>query len=153
MPTKKKISQVFILVKGDGERFPLEDLQREITRRKSKATKLGYTEFSVFLNNRGDICLEAFRDETDEEQARREAEEAKEAARYQEQVLQDKRRITITRGDLGALLGEGFHTAFRKATDCEEAWPIHQLIDKMPAADWHSGIEFVLDCLPFKEPT
>lgn len=45
-------------------------------------------------------------------------------------------------------LGEGIHTAFRKATDCEQAHPIWKLIQEMPAEDWTAVLKFValLDC-------
>jgi hypothetical protein len=52
--------------------------------------------------------------------------------------------IVINEDDLRSLLAEGFHTAFRKATDCEEAWPIWKLIGKMPREDWGAVIGFVM---------
>jgi hypothetical protein len=43
------------------------------------------------------------------------------------------------------LLGEAFHTAFRKATDCSQAMQIHRLIDQMPAKEWQAVLEFVAE--------
>jgi hypothetical protein len=53
----------------------------------------------------------------------------------------------VTYDELAAHLGEGFHTAFRKATDCSQAWQIHRLIDNMPPREWRAVIEFVADAL------
>jgi hypothetical protein len=49
---------------------------------------------------------------------------------------------------LTELLGEGFHTAFRKATDCDQAPVIYRLIEEMPEDDWANVLDFVADCLP-----
>lgn len=51
----------------------------------------------------------------------------------------------MTPDDIKDLLGEGFHTAFRKATDCDQAHPIWELIRDMPADDWRSVLEMVYD--------
>jgi hypothetical protein len=48
--------------------------------------------------------------------------------------------------DISALediLGEGFHTAFRKAAYSEEASKIWKLIDQLPEGEWDAVIEFV----------
>jgi len=44
-----------------------------------------------------------------------------------------------------SMLAEGFHTAFRKAVDSDEAWQVWKLISKMPAGDWAEIISFVAD--------
>lgn len=54
-----------------------------------------------------------------------------------------------TRDRIKSLVGEGFHTAFRKAVDNEQAMPIHRLINDMPAKDWDNIIEFVVSGLEF----
>ena len=43
------------------------------------------------------------------------------------------------------MLAEGFHTAFRKASDSDEAWRIWKLIREMPPAEWSKIISFVAD--------
>lgn len=50
-----------------------------------------------------------------------------------------------TRQDVKIIMGEGFHTAFRKATDSEQATPIWNLISEMPAQDWDNVLSFVVD--------
>lgn len=49
----------------------------------------------------------------------------------------------ITRDDFMEVLGEAFHTAFRKATFCEQAHPIWTLISEMPGGDWQNVLDFV----------
>lgn len=44
-----------------------------------------------------------------------------------------------------ALLAEGMHTAFRKATDCPQAMKIHRLIEEMPEDDWSAVVDFVAE--------
>jgi hypothetical protein len=53
----------------------------------------------------------------------------------------------LDRETLVSLLGEGFHTAFRKAVDSEEAWEVWQMIKKMPGEDWAAILKFVADGL------
>ena len=48
-----------------------------------------------------------------------------------------------TKEDLLNYLGEAIHTAFRKATDCEQAHPIWKLIQEMPEDAWGAVLEFV----------
>jgi hypothetical protein len=55
--------------------------------------------------------------------------------------------MSMTRDELAAHLGEGFHTAFRKAADCSQAMRIHELIDDMPPNQWAAVIDFVTDAL------
>lgn len=50
------------------------------------------------------------------------------------QVLRDTRET----------LGEGFHTAFRKGSDCVEAGKIHKLIADMPSEEWEHVVNFAL---------
>lgn len=50
---------------------------------------------------------------------------------------------TVTENDLASLLGEGFHTAFRKAVDSTRANSIWHAIDGLPAAEWGAIIDFV----------
>lgn len=51
-----------------------------------------------------------------------------------------------TKNNFISLLGEGFHTAFRKAVgDSPQARKIHELIQKMPNDEWHAILEFVYD--------
>lgn len=53
----------------------------------------------------------------------------------------------MTRDEFSSLLAEGVHTAFRKATDCHQATPIHRLISEMPNEEWGSVIDWVVDGL------
>jgi hypothetical protein len=53
--------------------------------------------------------------------------------------------LTITEEMLRSVLGEGFHTAFRKATDCAQAHSIWTLIREMPDEDWSAVIDFVME--------
>jgi hypothetical protein len=58
----------------------------------------------------------------------------------------------MNRDEFIELLGEAFHTAFRKAADCSQAMKIHQLIDEMPERDWTAVLEFVTDTvLPYDD--
>lgn len=60
------------------------------------------------------------------------------------------KRKTVTaltaaeRNELMSLLGEGFHTAFRKATSHERAYPIWTDIRKLPTDEWGSVLDFVM---------
>lgn len=45
-------------------------------------------------------------------------------------------------------LGSAFHSAFRKATNCEQAALIWKLIAVMPNQDWNAVLEYVYDALP-----
>lgn len=49
----------------------------------------------------------------------------------------------VSVNELIEYLGEGFHTAFRKASDSPEATQIWDLISNMPAHEWHAILEFV----------
>lgn len=49
----------------------------------------------------------------------------------------------VTEEDLTEYLGEAIHTAFRKATDCDQAHPIWKLIQEMPREDWEAVLDFV----------
>lgn len=51
----------------------------------------------------------------------------------------------MTRDDFRSLLGEGLHTAFRKATDCEEADDIWAAINNMDSSDWNAVLSFVVE--------
>lgn len=44
-------------------------------------------------------------------------------------------------------LGEGFHTAFRKATEDPQAHRIWDLISKMDGSEWHAVLMFVAEPL------
>jgi len=44
-------------------------------------------------------------------------------------------------------IGEVFHTAFRKATDCPQAHSIWQAIQDMPENHWESVLDFVWRCV------
>jgi hypothetical protein len=44
--------------------------------------------------------------------------------------------------DFCAMLAEGFHTAFRKATDHSLAVPIHHLIRELPRQEWAAVVLF-----------
>lgn len=50
----------------------------------------------------------------------------------------------IDRSELQAMLGEGFHAAFRKAADGPQAMQIYRLIFEM-GDDWDSVLRFVLE--------
>lgn len=52
--------------------------------------------------------------------------------------------ITISRNDLASLVGEGFHTAFRKSTDHPSAHAIWVLIKDMPNEEYGGIINFVM---------
>lgn len=54
----------------------------------------------------------------------------------------------IDRDTLRSLLGEGFHTAFRKAVDTATAAQIHRLIAGMPLEHWEAVLSFVADGFP-----
>jgi hypothetical protein len=49
----------------------------------------------------------------------------------------------VTKDELASLLGEGFHTAFRKAADSSEAVAIHKQISALPDVEWARIVEFV----------
>lgn len=46
-----------------------------------------------------------------------------------------------------SLLGEGFHTAFRKIP-VKNSYEIHKLIQEMPDDDWVAILDFVCSGLP-----
>jgi hypothetical protein len=50
----------------------------------------------------------------------------------------------VDREDLKSMIGEGFHTAFRKAFDSERAMPLHTMITELPDEEWDAVLEFVL---------
>jgi len=45
--------------------------------------------------------------------------------------------------DIISLLGEGFHTAFRKISQSKEGRQIHSLINKLDNEEWEAILEFV----------
>jgi hypothetical protein len=47
-----------------------------------------------------------------------------------------------------SMIGEGFHTAFRKAVDSATAAQIHRLIGGMEYRDWAAVVSFVADGFP-----
>jgi len=49
--------------------------------------------------------------------------------------------------DFKELLGEGLHTAFRKASDSYEANKIWHLIMDMPGEEWDRIVQFVAEPL------
>ncbi len=49
----------------------------------------------------------------------------------------------LTRDNLRSLLGEGFHTAFRKAVDSKKAVEIHRMISEFDDEEWAQVVEFV----------
>lgn len=53
----------------------------------------------------------------------------------------------MTVAELRSLLGEGFHTAFRKATDDPLAFPIHRLIQQLGDGEFTAVLEFVIEGL------
>ena len=55
-----------------------------------------------------------------------------------------EKMITISKSDLRSMIGEGFHTAFRKGTDCPEAMQIHRLISDMAGDEWRNVLDFVM---------
>jgi phenylpyruvate tautomerase PptA (4-oxalocrotonate tautomerase family) len=48
------------------------------------------------------------------------------------------------KADIISLLGEGFHTAFRKIP-VKNADEIHKLIEEMPDEDWMAILDFVYE--------
>ena len=53
--------------------------------------------------------------------------------------------MAVTKDELRSFLGEGFHTAFRKAADSDEANTIWHLIQKMDPDEWHAVLDFVTE--------
>lgn len=53
----------------------------------------------------------------------------------------------VSNDDFKELLGEGFHTAFRKGV--EGYSDIHQSISSMKADDWDAVLEYVVDGFDF----
>jgi hypothetical protein len=53
----------------------------------------------------------------------------------------------LSRRDFTDVLGEAFHTAFRKAASSGEAAQIYRLIDGLSSDEWSSVLEFVADAL------
>lgn len=51
----------------------------------------------------------------------------------------------MNRDDFLSMLGEGFHTAFRKAGDSATATQVHRLIGNLAPEEWSSIVEFVAD--------
>lgn len=49
----------------------------------------------------------------------------------------------VTDADIRSMLGEGFHTGFRKAVDHPYATTIWQLIKDLPGEDWSAVLDFV----------
>lgn len=43
-----------------------------------------------------------------------------------------------------SLLGEGFHTALRKASDHPSAWQAWKAVEGMPPEEWDAILRFVL---------
>jgi hypothetical protein len=69
-------------------------------------------------------------------------------ANWHDQVHQDAEMVTfpvLTRGELRSMLLEGFHTAFRKATDDPLAMPIHRLISQLEDGEFRAVGNFVID--------
>jgi hypothetical protein len=58
--------------------------------------------------------------------------------------LIEQGRPRVSRKDLKSILGEGFHSGFRKAIDCDGAHEIWVLISKLPDEEWDSILEWVL---------
>jgi hypothetical protein len=56
-------------------------------------------------------------------------------------------RPGLTDDEIVSFLGEGFHTAWRKAVDCPEAVVIHRLIKDMDPEVWGAVIHYVADPL------
>lgn len=53
----------------------------------------------------------------------------------------------LSRADFIDVLGEAFHTAFRKASNSDEGASIYRLIDALPEDDWARVLGFVADSL------
>ena len=51
----------------------------------------------------------------------------------------------FTYSSFRSMLGEGTHTAFRKATDDPLAMPIHRLIEQLGPGEWSEVVTFVAD--------
>lgn len=54
----------------------------------------------------------------------------------------------VTRDDLRSLIGEGFHTAFRKALDGPPAHEVWRMIRALPDKEWREVIDFVVSGFP-----
>lgn len=53
-------------------------------------------------------------------------------------------KMPFTRTEFSSMLGEGFHTAFRKGTEAPKSSTIWRLIADMEPQDWDSVIEYVV---------
>jgi hypothetical protein len=67
--------------------------------------------------------------------------------------MADNPRIVISTDEetLASALGEGIHTAFRKAIDNPQAMRIHRLINEMPDGDWSQLIDWLIDSFKFMD--
>jgi hypothetical protein len=66
-----------------------------------------------------------------------------EVERCREQETALKGSYGVTDADIRSMLGEGFHTAFRKAVDHPYATVIHKLIRELPDGDYGAVVDFV----------
>jgi hypothetical protein len=55
----------------------------------------------------------------------------------------------LSRDDALSLLGEGFHTATRKAGDGPSSTQLWRTIDEMPIDEWEAILNFVLDGMEY----
>lgn len=53
--------------------------------------------------------------------------------------------VKINREDFRSVIGEGFHTAFRKGTDAPQSSKIWNLIKEMDDEEWSAVVAFVAD--------
>jgi len=49
--------------------------------------------------------------------------------------------------EIKEVLGEGFHTAFRKAVNSKKAYAIWKLIRELSDEEWNDIIDFVYECI------
>lgn len=64
-----------------------------------------------------------------------------------ERLTSQLRPGTWTATDVANYVGEGFHTAFRKAADSAQADRIHKLITDLPSEEWSGIVRFVAEPL------
>lgn len=57
----------------------------------------------------------------------------------------NERALEVACEETGGYLAEGIHTAFRKATDCDQAHPIWKLIQDMPDEEWGRVVSFIVE--------
>lgn len=58
-------------------------------------------------------------------------------------MTKPKNKMPMSKKDFTSMLGEGFHTAFRKGTSAPQANYIWKSIQKMDPKEWAAVLEYV----------